>query len=631
MIEKKSNKDTSKKTIRKGIKKNKFNSNRAGVDVAPEFKLNTGWPTKGYKKDGKRVKTTNPSHEGEEWFDSKSFNDSETNKRPIHPQKDYLNKHDDHTGDDYIEMGHEKLEDKVKYSENPNLDQENYKKGGHLKIDRDGWSGNDHLKVKTEKPKKGDDVIVGYAPELKYNLDKKPDIYKVNENIENMKAINEQTNRIKQMMGFKDGMTLKDVQKLTEAHDKGGFAAATPTDTAYAVGDSKGNMLTTTWAHNMGKDMAPSAENIYATVHGPQDKKGIAKQVMPGGGKLGSKEGQWYLTSQLGGKDDGTTALYRGVTGKKGVSYSSPVEGEYGATLGPDGKVFSVGEKGGHYVTDSLQDQPWFWGSHERGTRDSRSVPYDAYSTESGYLDASDLAKPWQSRQRKGQAPKKSTRRGVDSVKGPGLGIRAKNYSTEDAYDTAIKQALSSAQNNPTAGRSRKGGTGAGAAGSFEAPVMNPATGKASKKSKKLSENTMRKRIKENNDMSFWGGKRPIQETKRTKKVRLTESQLISVIEKTVEDHLQERALGVGFTHQTNGFSNPVATRQQEMSEDKDWMGGVEKDIEKRGTEGVFHEWCDKRGYDGGCDAKCWDAAKKEGGIWSKRAGLAKAFCESRK
>ena len=131
--------------------------------------------------------------------------------------------------------------------------------------------------------------------------------------------------------------------------------------------------------------------------------------------------------------------------------------------------------------------------------------------------------------------------------------------------------------------------------------------------------------------MSFWGGKRPIQETKRTKKVRLTESQLISVIEKTVEDHLQERALGVGFTHQTNGFSNPVATRQQEMSEDKDWMGSVEKDIEKRGTEGVFHKWCDERGYDGGCDAKCWDAAKKEGGIWSKRAGLAKAFCESRK
>jgi hypothetical protein len=59
-------------------------------------------------------------------------------------------------------------------------------------------------------------------------------------------------------------------------------------------------------------------------------------------------------------------------------------------------------------------------------------------------------------------------------------------------------------------------------------------------------------------------------------------------------------------------------------------MQDVDKDIEKRGTEGVFHKWCDERGYDGGCDKKCWDAAKKEGGVWSRRAGLAKAFCESR-
>jgi len=63
---------------------------------------------------------------------------------------------------------------------------------------------------------------------------------------------------------------------------------------------------------------------------------------------------------------------------------------------------------------------------------------------------------------------------------------------------------------------------------------------------------------------------------------------------------------------------------------ESDWMQGVEKDIEKRGTEGIFHKWCDDHGYDGGCDKKCWDAAKKEGGVWSRRAGLAKAFCESR-
>lgn len=61
-----------------------------------------------------------------------------------------------------------------------------------------------------------------------------------------------------------------------------------------------------------------------------------------------------------------------------------------------------------------------------------------------------------------------------------------------------------------------------------------------------------------------------------------------------------------------------------------DWMQGVEDDIEKRGTEGVFHKWCDEHGYDGGCDKKCWSAAKKEGGIWGRRAGLAKSFCKSR-
>tara|TARA_R110002020_G_scaffold242647_7_gene456001 strand:- start:812 stop:1405 length:594 start_codon:yes stop_codon:yes gene_type:complete len=64
---------------------------------------------------------------------------------------------------------------------------------------------------------------------------------------------------------------------------------------------------------------------------------------------------------------------------------------------------------------------------------------------------------------------------------------------------------------------------------------------------------------------------------------------------------------------------------------ESDWMQGVEKDIEKRGTEGVFHKWCDEHGYDGGCDSRCWTAAKREGGVWGRRAGLAKAFCESRK
>ena len=66
------------------------------------------------------------------------------------------------------------------------------------------------------------------------------------------------------------------------------------------------------------------------------------------------------------------------------------------------------------------------------------------------------------------------------------------------------------------------------------------------------------------------------------------------------------------------------------ITEREDWMGKVDKDIEKRGTEGDFRDWCIDHGFEDGCSKGCWDAAKKEGGIWSKRAGLAKAYCEAK-
>ena len=45
------------------------------------------------------------------------------------------------------------------------------------------------------------------------------------------------------------------------------------------------------------------------------------------------------------------------------------------------------------------------------------------------------------------------------------------------------------------------------------------------------------------------------------------------------------------------------------MTEDKDWMQDVDKDIEERGTEGVFHKWCVDKGFRNGCDRGCWYAA----------------------
>ena len=589
MIEKKSKRDSSRKSFKVGVKNRKSTAKRAGKDTAPEFQLNTGWPKKKYKKNNDRVRATNPSHEGEEWFKSEYFNDSETNKRPMHPQKDYLNRFDSHTGDDYLEMGHENLEDKVKYSENPNLDQKNYKKGGVKKIKRDGWTGNDHLNIKKEKPKKNDPQIIGYAPPLKYNLDKKPDIYKidkVNENIKNMKALNEQTSRIKQMILFKDGMSYKDVKKLTEAHD-GGFGDAVDlgrSTTAYTVGPDDAK-LQSTWAHNLGDGLADAPENIYAVVTAD------GRQVTPEDGV--------YSTDDFNVEGNVTT-LYRGVSGgeeDEGISYYTPTAGDYGATVGETGKVLGVSDEG-RYA--SLSDQPWYWGSYAAGAQDPEGLTYSSYGTEEDYTSASrsaqDEAKPWQSRQL--TPPTRSPRRGSS------LGVRARDYSTESAYEDALKSAVAKPQQNPQRGKSRKGGTGAGKAGGYEAPVMNLATGKATgtkgnKKGKKLSENTMKKRIKENNDMRFWGGKRPITERyrPRTKKVRLTESQLIQVIEKTVKDHLQEKALGIGFTHNVNGFSNPVATRQQEMGEAEQWMQKVDKDIDKRGTEGSFHDWCKQNGH----------------------------------
>ena len=67
------------------------------------------------------------------------------------------------------------------------------------------------------------------------------------------------------------------------------------------------------------------------------------------------------------------------------------------------------------------------------------------------------------------------------------------------------------------------------------------------------------------------------------------------------------------------------------LTEDKDWMQDADEDIEKRGTEGVFHKFCVDEGFEDGCSKGCWDKAKEKGGVWGRRAGLAKAFCESKK
>ncbi len=108
------------------------------------------------------------------------------------------------------------------------------------------------------------------------------------------------------------------------------------------------------------------------------------------------------------------------------------------------------------------------------------------------------------------------------------------------------------------------------------------------------------------------------------------------------EDHEDRREGGTDFWEQKtfkikkggkviNITESDIKKLSKLLKEDDDWMQGAEEDIEKRGTEGVFHKFCVDHGFEDGCSEGCWDKAKEKGGVWGRRAGLAKAFCESKR
>ena len=191
--------DDSKDTHRKGVKKDKFTHHRDPEDDVKVFDLSTGWPPEGYKKDEERIEDDSPSYEGEPWFTSKSFNDPETNKRPLHPTKDYFHPQDSHTGDDHLEMGLGNYypEYKVPFEDNPNTDNVNYNKKGKLNLSK---KGGEHLRSAVNEENARDKHI-----------------YNINETENIMGNLNEQIDRIKQMILFKEGMSYKDVKYLSEA------------------------------------------------------------------------------------------------------------------------------------------------------------------------------------------------------------------------------------------------------------------------------------------------------------------------------------------------------------------------------------------------------------------------------
>jgi len=157
------------------------------------------------------------------------------------------------------------------------------------------------------------------------------------------------------------------------------------------------------------------------------------------------------------------------------------------------------------------------------------------------------------------------------------------------------------------------------------------------------------------------------------KKIRISENELVNLIEKLVKENLssgnghnfglmgtptskykdllekedieehdgEEEQLNLDFTDQPGSDdedawmegleeSQLISRLKNRLNEDEDWMQGVDKDIEKRGTEGVFHKFCIDNGFKDGCSRDCWAEAKRKGGVWSRRAGLARAYCESR-
>ena len=160
----------------------------------------------------------------------------------------------------------------------------------------------------------------------------------------------------------------------------------------------------------------------------------------------------------------------------------------------------------------------------------------------------------------------------------------------------------------------------------------------------KITENELvsliEKLVKEN--MGFGNGQNfGMMNTPTAKYQDLIEDEDIESPDELDEDNGEEEQLNLDVTDQPGSDdedawmegleeSQLISRLKNRLNEDEDWMQGVDKDIEKRGTEGVFHKFCIDNGFKDGCSRDCWAEAKRKGGVWSRRAGLARAYCESK-
>ena len=323
-------KDDSKKEVKKGVKKNDFTKDRIHPIDTPEFNTSTGWPEGGIDKGVARIPNDSPSFEGSYWFHSQNFNDEETNKRPLHPEKDYYNPQDIHTGDDYVEIrGVHHPTEKVSHETNCNADSENYNEEGKMDIENKnaghlmGQSKkNPELKTYNASTRKNADIFT-VKEESKH-------IYKENQNT--MKSsMQEQLDRIKQMMLFEDGMTYEDIKLLTE-QEKGGDSGGKGATGKDAGGDSGGKGATGKDAGgDAGKDAGGDAGKDAGKDAGGDDGKDAGKDA---GGDDSTKEKGDDAESEKGddSKSSKSSKSSKGSKGSKGSPRQSYDAGSYSTT-----------------------------------------------------------------------------------------------------------------------------------------------------------------------------------------------------------------------------------------------------------------------------------------------------------
>ena len=73
--------------------------------------------------------------------------------------------------------------------------------------------------------------------------------------------------------------------------------------------------------------------------------------------------------------------------------------------------------------------------------------------------------------------------------------------------------------------------------------------------------------------------------------------------------------------------SQIIKRLSKKLHEDKRWIQDVSKEMDRDGTKGAFGDWCRSKGYKNGCSEACIEEGRRRGGVWQERADLAHTLC----